>query len=176
MTAQELPEDMLDQLANALEKHQLYSQPAEEERTRKTAFGNVPSLKAELERKTLDELQRVLLCHQHGKMSDAECDAAVESMWMTTAGLVSKDIMNIVGQARAEFKGLSRTITRTFVSPDNKGVLIVRWCPGEGVVEVTSKQVSKSWTAPADSVIPSKDSREHFRDLCAKLKAKGYTT
>lgn len=56
----------------------------------------LPTLREELDRKTLTELVRLLGSNEKGETSSVELKRSVDSLWAATAGLVDKDIMDIM--------------------------------------------------------------------------------
>jgi hypothetical protein len=167
-----LPIDVLDAVVNAVEKHDLYSGGGEERRNK----NGVPTLKDELERKTLDELQRLVLALEHGKVSQGYYNAAVESLWMTTAGLVSKDIMNLIDASKRQLVKPA-PVREAFVTADEKSMVIVTWMPATGDLCVTrhadGKLTVAPWSAPKDAVIPSLDASKHFHNIVDSLTKMG---
>jgi hypothetical protein len=174
MTAAALPADQLDALANALEKHALYTP---RQNPALNLEGNPPSIKQELERKTLDELQRLILALEHGKVSPSQFNAAVRSLWQATAGLVSKDIMNLIEQTKAQLLTDDDAISRSYVSRDRATVISVDWLPGRESVKVTriadGKRTNSVAAADPASMIPSKDARDQFARICKRLEEAG---
>lgn len=59
---------------------------------------SIPTLREELDRKSLTELVRLLTSNKRGELSSAELRVAAQTMWGTTAGLVDESIMNMMSQ------------------------------------------------------------------------------
>jgi hypothetical protein len=176
MGAQALPSHVLDEVVNALDKDDLYSRGGQEKLNPQTG---VPTVREELERKSLEELQRLVLALQHGKLSQAQFNEALQTLWMTTAGLVKNDISALIAKTRNELEKRREKVTRAFASKDGETFVVVSWIPSEGELAVTrhadGKVVTVPWTAPADSTIPTLDARNHFQNICESLSGTGFT-
>jgi len=70
--------------------------------------GDLPSIKEELDRKSLDAIERLILKHRDGEISDEAYSVALDVLFMTVSGLVSEDFIQLITIAGDE---VDKTIT-----------------------------------------------------------------
>jgi hypothetical protein len=177
MNAAALPDDALDHLASAIERHELYAgrTPAAVPDDGKKP----PSVKQELERKTLDELQRLVLALEHGKVTQGQFNAAIDSLWLTTAGLVQRDIMDLIEKTKVNLIVDESWLRETFVSTgERRFTVTVSWKVGTDQVTLTrvadGKVTVSRWDPPKDEIIPSMSAKKHFQSVCKSMKDRGF--
>lgn len=68
-----------------------------------TTDPNIPTVREELERKTLDELVRLAHCVQEGHVLEGEYALAAQAIWNITSGLVPLETGELVAHAAGEF-------------------------------------------------------------------------
>lgn len=83
-----------------------------------------PSLREELNRKTAEALARALQQYGEGLLNAAELNAALEYMWECTAGLVDKDLMDGISEAR-EIVPKTNVCKRVFVRTDKLAIITI---------------------------------------------------
>lgn len=95
-----------------------------------------PSVKDELERKTVDLLETLVHRAETHRMSQADLSLAAKTLWNVTSGLVSSEISRLCSAA-AETAPASARMKRHFVGKGK--VLSVVWLPdGAGYAVITT--------------------------------------
>lgn len=84
------------------------------------------AIRSELERKTLEEIERILFGFEKKRMSKTEALQALQVLWNTVSGLVASETMNLISSTRQE-------VTNTF-DPKSFEQAIVMQGQGAGVV------------------------------------------
>jgi len=98
-----------------------------------------PGIREELERKVVDEIERLVLAVRGGKITSYAYHQAIDGLWGGVAGLVSRESMEIITAAKKEFAGgLSETMRSMTVI--GEVVAVVRWLVGGDVVETVLKK------------------------------------
>lgn len=91
-----------------------------------------PSLAQELERKTLLELERIILGVKNGKISASQARAGILTLFNLVSGLVPSQLMDIASQTRLEMGEVndgSHEVTRIFRNGNNHVVAAIGWNP-----------------------------------------------
>lgn len=132
------------------------------------------TLKGELERKTLEELGRLLHLHNSGDISKHTLKACVQTVWQITAGLVEREIMNATSQT---IDGLKTIEPDTIMWLMHKGdsFVVLMWQPGTVTVKtwlVKTRNV-RTWEAP-EGLHRAKLAKEQFARIYKALLADGY--
>ncbi|MEZ2310827.1 hypothetical protein AB6809_29705 [Paraburkholderia sp. RCC_158] len=98
-----------------------------------------PSIREELERKTVEEIERAFLAVRQGKMTSYGYHQALQGLWGGVAGLVSKESMELISAAQKEYPaGLGESMRSVTVIGEI--VAVVRWPVGGIVVETSLKK------------------------------------
>ncbi|CAG9229259.1 hypothetical protein [Burkholderia vietnamiensis] len=93
-----------------------------------SAPGEFPTIREELERKVTEEVERLVLAVQQGKMSPYGYQMALDGLWGGVAGIVSKESMELISAARQSFQG-THAMSRVFRRAT--AVVKVTWVFGE---------------------------------------------
>lgn len=64
----------------------------------------VPTVKEELDRKSLEAIERLILQHRHGEISDEAYSVGLDTLFLTVSGIVSEDFIEIITAAGDEVK------------------------------------------------------------------------
>jgi hypothetical protein len=120
-----------------------------------TLNGEPPTIREELERKVVEEIERAFLAVRAGKITSYAYHQTLEGLWGGVAGLVSKESMEIISAARKEYLGGVSEVQRS-VTVIGEVVVVVRWLVGSLTVETTLKKpgvalVSKETRVEDDS-------------------------
>lgn len=65
-------------------------------------MGELPTIKEELDRKSLDAIERLILKHRSGEISDEAYSVALDVLFQTVSGLVSEDFIQMITLAGDE--------------------------------------------------------------------------
>lgn len=77
-------------------------------------MSDFPTLQQELERKALETLQKAVFDYQERRINAAEAYTIIQTVWDVTAGLITKDTMEVVSACQ-----------RRFTRPINRNLKIV---------------------------------------------------
>jgi hypothetical protein len=96
-------------------------------------------MREELERKVTEEVERVILAARNGKMTAYGYHTALEGLWGGVAGLVSRESMELITEARkAHQQGATQVLRAVTVIGD--AVAVVKWTVGSDTVETMVKK------------------------------------
>lgn len=134
--------------------------------------GEPPSLLQELERKTIEELERLIVYEKFGKISPGLLKQGVQTLWNTVSGLISDETQDIIGSIKA-FPGYADFIRlkRCFVN-ERGDVVVVVWIAGTGKVVTQIKPVGRMgtvqvWEAdPSVEIHPTLAAKSRFEQIC----------
>jgi hypothetical protein len=98
-----------------------------------------PTIREELERKVTEEVERVFLAVRSGKMSTYGYHQALEGLWGGVAGLVSKESMELITEARREHTAAPNMTLRTVIVI-GEAVASVKWMVGSDTVATMIKK------------------------------------
>lgn len=137
-----------------------------------------PSIAQELERKTVEEIERLVISLQYGKISDAQFVQAVETLWQTVAGLVEQQTMDILATLKTHVsKNTQERVTRIFCN-DSGDTVIAVWNLTIGKVTTLVKKqgdragTGRDWRPLQDAIHPSRETKEHYERICKVMLAK----
>jgi hypothetical protein len=85
----------------------------------------IPSVKEELERKTVDLLEHHVGRVDSNRMSQDDLNMVAQALWNVTSGLVSQEVSDLCAAAANAAK--PRKLTRSYVGKG--GVMTVAWFP-----------------------------------------------
>jgi hypothetical protein len=98
-----------------------------------------PTIREELERKVTEEVERVILAVRAGKMSTYGYHQALEGLWGGVAGLVSKESMELITEARRAHTAAPNMTLRSVIVI-GEAVAVVKWTVGSDTVETMVKK------------------------------------
>jgi hypothetical protein len=101
--------------------------------------GQPPTMREELERKVTDEVERVILAVRNGKMTAYGYQTALDGLWGGVAGLVSRESMELITEARKAYAQGSAQTLRTVITFGDV-VACVRWAVGTDEVTTMIKK------------------------------------
>jgi hypothetical protein len=136
-----------------------------------------PSIREELERKVVDEIERLFVAVRAGKITSYAYHQAIEGLWGGVAGLVSRESMEVITAAKKEFQG-GLTETMRSITVIGEVVAVVRWMVGSDLVETVLKKpgaalVSKETRvedgSPASALRVYLTTTKKFRDMAGAL-------
>lgn len=119
-----------------------------------------PTLKEELDRKTMLALESLFNDLNEGRITHAQYGRAMTALWESVAGLVSKDIMDMF-----EAMPVVKTDDESYWQPAIVGEHMVRFHTRDAAVEVCKFKVAKRY----DCEFP-KDARSMFLKIIERLK------
>lgn len=140
--------------------------------------GEPPGLREEIERKTHDEMARLLCNREQGVISHAQFRQGAESLWNSVSGLIPRDMMDILSQMRAmPIEDGSEALTQAFGTTTD--MVITQRVPGDdGKVKVI-RQKDGLWyrsvinPAPGEYQ-PNKWAKNTIQKVGDALTAKGH--
>lgn len=59
-----------------------------------------PTIREELDRKTLEELERLVYGYENDLIPGIEARASLQTLWQLVAGLVPRETMDLIAQVR----------------------------------------------------------------------------
>ena len=130
-----------------------------------------PVLFDELNRKTFETLEAIVSDHHAGRTTEAQQYAALTVLWGVCAGLVSRELMDLIATARDQVPKGGNSFVESFSvrEPYVTKVRMVRWVVGSGVVELFQDSVLvKRWDF-SNEVVPSKSAKALYGQLRVKL-------
>lgn len=133
----------------------------------------VPTMQEELERKTIEAIEDLLMGHENGRITEAQLDTGMTAIWTTVSGLVGRDMMDLISEAKPKSDPSSK-VTALLHHPE-KGMLAVRWHVKEARIEIVANgQVvsQKGHFEPVSGM--HKIARGWFMDTLKGLLGKGF--
>jgi hypothetical protein len=126
-----------------------------------------PTIREELERKVVAEIERVYLAVRAGKISANAYHAALAGLWGGVAGLVSHESMELITAAQKEFPG-GLTQTMRFAAIVGEVVAVVSWDVGSATVKTALK---KPGLAAIENVSTTPDGEPALKVYLLKVKS-----
>lgn len=141
---------------------------------------NPPTTIDEINRKSVEEAERLLLYLSQGKINKGQFESSMTTLWNAVSGLCSTEIMNLMAEMKRAYcppKGVKPGTC--FVLGDDRGrMLIIKHRAGTGIVHVLrtdhSRHPNITRLSFEDREIPSLDAVEATRELLAKAARQGY--
>lgn len=132
---------------------------------------DLPSMSEELERKTFEQLERLVTQLDRGEISDAQFDASITTIWHCVSGLVGNTLTDTISamSGRGEHSD-----GRVFVNGPR--ILVVTRQLAKGLVGVFSPDRSTTGRVydMRDELIPSKAAKEKQDEISNKLINQGW--
>lgn len=135
----------------------------------------LPSLKEELERKTVETLQWVISMRETGQMTAPQAKVAIQTAFGIVAGLVSEDTMSILDELKGA-KNANEVIRRFFYrnTPHGPDIVILSWTVGtETIKALERKAYSESIKIRAYTKASPKEAEESLSSMCELISVKG---
>lgn len=141
------------------------------------AAESLPSQEEELERKSLDALENLLLRERHGKITSAQLEVGLETLFTAVSGMVSEDLVELITRASEEIRehyDQSFWRARYFVN-DEGDIIRFKWRIGftTWFFYVHSKNVEKVRKF-GDSMFPEKSVLADMEKVATGLLKRGY--
>ena len=131
--------------------------------------GDLPTIKEELERKTLETYDWLIQRLGAGQIGSAEVKIALQTVFNVTCGLVSRDITEAA--EAVEFDD-SVKVTRKRIFKAAHVVFIVSWAPGDRFVNVDAVKAVDVVRKQYESD-DSRDALQKFAQICKAMLDKG---
>jgi hypothetical protein len=138
---------------------------------------HVPTLKEELERKTVDELERLVTARRLCRISNAQYQASVQTLWNAVSGLVSAEMMDYISQAaRLTQRDHSFTPSLVFKDADRSVITIVTRDEGGTVYTIRTGTLKNESTIDfgAEYSEPLTEASQWVGKLRNVMKNKGF--
>ncbi|RQT26113.1 hypothetical protein [Burkholderia contaminans] len=131
--------------------------------------GEFPTIRDELERKVTDEVERLVLAVQQGKLSAYGYQMALDGLWGGVAGIVSKDSLELLTAAKQSYQG-EHVLVRVF----KRGETVVKltWAFGSTFFTITGATRSQQQRSAADGMAST--SMREFSAFAAGMLKQGW--
>lgn len=140
-------------------------------------MNDVPTLQEELNRKTLEALEKLAFDRENGRITEAQYAYGLNILWTTTAGLIDKDLILMMEIAEVKKEGTS-FFTREFylggkghiakITNTHKGLVVLDLSLYDGCSQ--SRKIYDLREEPN----PTKAGQAKFQELGDNLVAKGF--
>lgn len=130
----------------------------------------VPSIREELERKTLDELVRLAHCAQEGVIEQGEYALIAKSIWHITSGLIPTESGELVAKAADEFP----MPVRRAVFFKNGDLYMFAWRPDRDDFLFVKTGASHPKPVNTTTKVSSDERRERLKKLFSALATAGW--
>jgi hypothetical protein len=140
----------------------------------------LPTLKEELTRKSLEMLEEILLKHKRGKISMAQMDYALDVLFGTVNGLVDREFIELITMASTQVNKADPSYIERHVMRKEGGsaVLIVERRMDDDTLKIHRMRlnglVEEIVKKYADSTIPSEQAKAGVEFTIASTKKIGY--
>ncbi|NTX18018.1 hypothetical protein [Burkholderia cepacia] len=134
-----------------------------------TASGEFPTIRDELERKVTDEVERLVLAVQQGKLSAYGYQSALDGLWGGVAGIVSKESMELLTAAKQSYQG-EHVLVRVFKR--GEAVVKLTWAFGAAFFTITGATRSQQRRNAADGMAST--SMREFSAFAAGMLKQGW--
>ncbi len=84
---------------------------------------DLPTIEEELYRKAVNELERLLICKQDGRLTNAQFSSSIDTMFAMVSGLVEGDFLSLVTEASDEI--VKDTSFINVLAYRKKGVMVI---------------------------------------------------
>jgi hypothetical protein len=135
-----------------------------------------PTAFEEVDRKAVEELTRILSMHKNCAIGAQQVKERLDTLWQITSGVVSKETMDLINQARNEYSEYD-AISYTRVLAKGCKLAVVQIVPEEcavysyfayeGADQVTVQKREFPLHTP-------KEARDHWSNLLAGLHSRGF--
>ncbi len=136
-------------------------------------------MKEELDRKTVETLESILVRLDQGRITMPEARQAVDAMWRTVSGLISDDVMEMIDAFKADTN--KAFVERRVFVLEGKDIAILERAVGTGIGRVRMNMREPGVFATdkmirlEDEINPSMAARQKLDAFVVALKKKGYT-
>ncbi|KVH64451.1 hypothetical protein WS89_03985 [Burkholderia sp. MSMB1072] len=134
-----------------------------------SAPSEFPTIRDELERKVTDEVERLVLAVQQGKLSAYGYQMALEGLWGGVAGIVSKESMELLSAAKQSYQG-THMMVRVFRRGERNVKLT--WTFGEPSFTISGLSPDKMIRHAADGMAST--SMREFSAFAAGMLKQGW--
>lgn len=133
----------------------------------------VPSIKDELTRKSVETIDWIVNQNQSGQMSDAQAVVAMQTVFSVASGLVGSEVNELIADCRPT--SLSRdVIRRVFVDEQNQSMFVFSWEVGTKLIRISSSAKGASPTSREIVVSSAAIGMSQFHAACGSLLRKGF--
>lgn len=142
--------------------------------------GSHPTMREEIDRKVVLELERVVLCHRQGKMGNAEVDAALTTLFNAVSGLCDSSMMDLISQTRVSLIGMDQVHQqyRIVLVNDAGDIAGVSFRVGSDQIKILKKRLDQPGIVHvrsfAESTIPSEEALKAYKTVVAAFVKAGY--
>ena len=130
----------------------------------------IPTVKAELERKTVELLENLVYRTEGKRMSQDDLNMVAGALWTVTSGLVSGDVSDLCAAAANAAK--PRKLTRSFIGKGS--VITVMWLPDSAGYLIVSRNATTLVKTPKPVKAEIDERQAALTKLFGALIASGY--
>lgn len=134
---------------------------------------DVPDIRDEFERKTLETVQWLLALRQSGQMTASELRIAVQTIFSMISGLASKETMELL--ELVEVDTTAKTTLRSVLTHDQSPVIYVfTWTVGDDFIHNSQQSLTgtRSMTTSIMKFKSPEEACERYHQIVATLKTK----
>jgi len=138
-------------------------------------MNDVPTLQEELDRKALETIEKMEVDLEQGRITVEQYAYGVDLIWLSWAGLVSKDLMPLI-EIMGEKKGASAT-RAFFYRGDGRAVVITNDLKGKVLIESFSRGdlPDAQGIDRTNEPNPSVAGRRVYEQVIARFIERGFT-
>jgi hypothetical protein len=138
----------------------------------------IPTLAEELERKTVEELERIVRAITNRAMTYDRGDECLLTLWNTASGLVSRDTMDVIARTQAAVghkrAGATPVDELGVYSKSGNVAVVMRIGATVSLRVMGASEQRKDFPAPATEVHPCKWASERFDAVVKQLAGAGF--
>lgn len=137
----------------------------------------MPTLQEELDRKTLDAIERLIADYDNGTIAHRELRLATRTLFDAVSGLVNPGIIHLISEIDKLPAEGRASVVRRFAKGDKLAVIersLSRPTISLTTVDIVPGTYHLAQKSFSDEVGAFRASHDHFEQTCAKLIGKGF--
>lgn len=148
--------------------------PASDQPVRITVPGSGYELREELNRKTFETLDWLVLGVDCGRITQDQFSVAIDAMFMALSGLVESPFVEIVTEAQKQCSDGKFKVKRLFHHPDSAEIVRLSWAPGESAIYAMKLVMGQAVGGKQTELNNSKAAFAAFGRMSDALAEKGW--
>lgn len=139
-------------------------------------MSDVPTLRAELDRKVSNTLDWLFGSYHRGKLDQCQFSTGIDTLFMAVSGIADQDFINIVTGAQEELSAeeVRPTVKRIFHHSEKAETISITWLVGDCAIVTTNRVCGEATGGKVKTMKTPEEARDFVGKFADLMKSKDW--